>query len=423
MSLIYFGYSLFFNNQTKWDFMAGDVDFIIIGLDDSPVPSFPPEVQEVICNAKVFSGGTRHKEIVASLLPEDATWITVSVPLEDVFARYESHFAASGCPILVFASGDPLFFGFANTLRKRMPQAHLRIYPAFNSLQVLAHRAVIPYNDMCNVSLTGRPWQELDKALIERNTQIGILTDHKHTPDAIARRMLEYGYNQYTIYIGEHLGNPTRERIRRMSVEETAQSSFERPNCLILKAESPLPSRPFGIPDEAFEHLDGRTRMITKAPIRLLALRALELNRRRVFWDIGSCTGSVSIEARLQFPHLTVVSFEIRPEGRQLMETNSRRFGTPDIQHLTGDFLETDLSSLPLPDAVFIGGHGGKLNEMMTAIKKRLQPGGCIVFNSVSAESGKAFREATAALDMQLQSSVRIALDDYNPIEIMKATL
>ena len=163
--------------------------------------------------------------------------------------------------------------------------------------------------------------------------------------------------------------------------------------------------------------------MITKAPIRLLTLRALELNSRRVFWDIGSCTGSVSIEARLQFPHLTVVSFEIRPEGRQLMEVNSRRFGVPGIQHLTGDFLQTDLSSLPLPDAVFIGGHGGKLGEMMEGIKKLLQPGGCIVFNSVSAESGKAFREAAAKLGMQLQPSVRIALDDYNPIEIMKATL
>ena len=54
--------------------------------------------------------------------------------------------------------------------------------------------------------------------------------------------------------------------------------------------------------------------MITKAPIRLLTLQALELNRRRVFWDIGFCTGSVSIEARLQFPHLAVISSEIRPE-------------------------------------------------------------------------------------------------------------
>lgn len=65
--------------------------------------------------------------------------------------------------------------------------------------------------------------------------------------------------------------------------------------------------------------------MITKAPIRLLTLSALELNRRTSFWDIGFCTGSVSIEARLQFPHLHVTSFEIRPEGKRLMEINSRR--------------------------------------------------------------------------------------------------
>ena len=98
----------------------------------------------------------------------------------------------------------------------------------------------------------------------------------------------------------------------------------------------------FGIPDEAFELLDGRARMITKAPIRLLTLSALELNRRTSFWDIGFCTGSVSIEARLQFPHLHVTSFEIRPEGKRLMEINSRRFGTPGITTVIGDFLETD---------------------------------------------------------------------------------
>ena len=37
--------------------------------------------------------------------------------------------------------------------------------------------------------------------------------------------------------------------------------------------------RPFGLPDEQFAHLDGRARMITKAPIRLLTLQALELIR------------------------------------------------------------------------------------------------------------------------------------------------
>ena len=78
----------------------------------------------------------------------------------------------------------------------------------------------MPYDDMRTVSLTGRPWQELDKALIERAHKIGVLTDREHTPATIAARMLEYGYNSYTMYVGEHLGNPERERIRRMSLEE-----------------------------------------------------------------------------------------------------------------------------------------------------------------------------------------------------------
>ena len=97
--------------------------------------------------------------------------------------------------------------------------------------------------------------------------------------------------------------------------------------------------------------------MITKAPIRLLTLSALELNRRTSFWDIGFCTGSVSIEARLQFPHLHVTSFEIRPEGKRLMEINSRRFGTPGITTVIGDFLETDTAIYPCPGISFFPEH------------------------------------------------------------------
>lgn len=417
--------------------------FIIIGMDDSRSPFFPPEALAQIREGKVFSGGMRHKEIVGNLLPAGTEWIPITVPLDRVFARYEEIFArfeetAADEPIIVFASGDPLFFGFANTIKRRLPEADILLYPAFNSLQTLAHRLVIPYDDMRTVSLTGRPWQEFDRALIEHAPKIGVLTDRQHTPATIAGRMLEYGYSHYLLYIGEHLGNPEKERIRRMTPQEAAAGDFEHPNCLLLdshpgqhctdsvpgSAQAPeIPSRPFGIPDEKFAHLDGRARMITKAPIRLLTLQALELNRRRVFWDIGFCTGSVSIEARLQFPHLTVISFEIRPEGKELMDTNSRRFGAPGITTVIGDFLKTDTTPFARPDAVFIGGHGGHLEEMTEKVKQVLQPGGCIVFNSVSAESKEAFRRGIEQSGMVLHPSTRIALNEYNPIEIMKATL
>lgn len=64
--------------------------------------------------------------------------------------------------------------------------------------------------------------------------KIGILTDREHTPATIAARMLEYGYSHYTLYIGEHLGNPEKERIRRMTPQEAVSGDFEHPNCLLL---------------------------------------------------------------------------------------------------------------------------------------------------------------------------------------------
>lgn len=47
------------------------------------------------------------------------------------------------------------------------------------------------------------------------------------------------------------------------------------------------------------------------------------------------------------------------------MATNSRRFGAPGITAVIGDFLQTDTGHFPRPDAVFIGGHGGHLKEML----------------------------------------------------------
>ena len=395
--------------------------FIVIGLSDAQEPRLDPKALDAISKAKVFSGGKRHHEIMKGLLPNDYKWIDITVPLAKVFEQYRKTFNSQF--IVVFASGDPLFFGFANTILREMPDAEIQLFPSFNSLQTLAHRILMPYQDMCIVSLTGRPWHEFDKALIERAPKMGVLTDNKeHTPNSIAQRMLEYGYDQYIMWVGEHLGNPSEERITKLSLSEAAQQSFGNPNCLILQAENTRP-KVFGIPDEQFAILEGRPKMITKAPIRLLSLQALDLYQKHTFWDIGFCTGSVSIEAKLQFPHLQIVSFEVREEGKELMQINSQHFGTPGITTIIGDFLTQDLKSLPRPDAVFIGGHNGQLSLMLERIKQVLLPEGCVVFNSVSQESQQTFKQEASKQGFTLQPSLHIALNDYNPIEIIKATL
>jgi precorrin-6Y C5,15-methyltransferase (decarboxylating) len=403
--------------------------FIVIGITDNPNPWFPPEVMETIKQGRVFSGGKRHHEIVLPFLPSDAEWIDITVPLDAVFEQYYSRFSVhDSLPIIVFASGDPLFFGFANTIKRKMPEADIVVYPTFNSLQMLAHRLVMPYHDMRIVSLTGRPWPAFDKALIERVGKIGILTDKEHTPAAIAQRMLDYGYDSYQMIVGEHLGNPSLEKISTLSLEEAVRRDFSNPNCVILDAfnhQLSAINHPFGIPDSDFALLDGREKMITKMPIRLLTLQALDLPNRHVFWDIGFCTGSVSVEARLQFPHLTICAFEIRPECETIINENTRRFGAPGIDIHIGDFLETDISSLPRPDAVFIGGHGGRLKEIIAKILTVLSDDGVIVFNSVTSpkvhtDSRQLWNEACQEFGLRQEPPLHIQLNDYNPIGILK---
>ena len=403
--------------------------FNVIGITDHPKPFFPPEVLEIIKSGKVFSGGRRHHEIVAPLLPDNAEWIDITVPLDAVFEQYSLFFSPTSHPspltsIIVFASGDPLFFGFANTIKRKMPEADIVVYPTFNSLQLLAHRLVMAYHDMRIVSLTGRPWHEFDKALIEGTEMIGVLTDREHTPAAIAKCMLDYGYSHYTMHVGEHLGNPSEEKVTTLTLDDAALCEFNMPNCVILQQTTKRP-HPFGIPDAEFELLDGREKMITKMPIRLLTLQALELSKRHVLWDIGACTGSVSIEARLQFPHLQVEAFEIRPDCETIIHENARRFGAPGINVHIGDFLETDISTLPQPDAVFIGGHGGQLQEIMAKVLTVLVPEGIMVFNSVTSpkvpvNSRLLWDNACLELGLQQEEPLRIQLNNYNPIEILR---
>lgn len=383
----------------------------IIGLTDSRQQWLRPDVMRIVAEGKVFSGGRRHHEIIGSLLPEGAVWIDITVPLSDTFRKYEDY-----GEVVIFASGDPLFYGFANTIMRELPGVEMQVYPAFNSMQMLAHKLLKPYSDLCHVSLTGRGWNRFDEALIRGERLIGCLTDRRKTPHAIRRRMAEYGFENYRMYVGENLGNEEQERVG----EYDENREYACPNCVLLEQTSHI-DMSVGIPDAKFSLLDGRSRMITKMPVRLSALAAMQLDSKREMWDIGFCTGSISIEARRMYPRLHVTAFEIREEGRRLMRENSRKFHAPGIDAVIGDFCSVDIEEMERPDAVFIGGYGGKMEEMLQKVKGRLAPGGCIVFNSVSEKSREAFLDITARLGMKAETWHTITVDANNPITIIRA--
>ena len=393
------------------------LSFTVLGMNDEIAPQFTPEIQDLIAQHRIFSGGRRHRELVASLLPKGAVWIDIVVPLTEVYRQYRQHDA----PVLVFASGDPLFFGYTTTLMREFPGLVRQTYPSFSSLQLLAHALCLPYHDMRVVSLTGRPWHEFDRALIERAPKVGILTDRKNTPSRIAQRMLDYGYMDYRMHVGVLLGGE-RQETYTLSLEEVVSKDFAHPNCLIIEATKVSQyDAPLGLKELDFFPLNGRVKMITKMPVRLVSLSLLELEQRCSFWDVGFCTGSVSIEAKLRYPHLQVTSFEIREEGEELMQVNSRRFYAPGIDHHIGDFLSQDLDQFPRPEAAFIGGHGGRLPEFVQRLTQIMDSDGVIVFNSVSQETLDSFRTAISSVGWQITYETVLTVDEHNSITILQA--
>lgn len=388
--------------------------FQVIGIGNKKV-ELSKQLLDLIQQHLVFSGGERHYELVKHLLPENHQWLFIKSPLESLFESYST----GGQAIVVFASGDPLFYGMANTLQSKFPEALIHTYPYFSSVQLLIHRANINSNELRTVSVHGRSWNALDEAVIRQEPLIAVLTDREKSPSAIAERLLYYGYNNYSIWIGEDLEGD-HEKVSHRTLEEASQTSFYPLNCVLLKKETHKPVS-FGRSDASFEGLKGRPNMITKMPVRLCSLHALSLSSKTVLWDIGFCTGSLSIEAKLNFPHLQIHAFEIRAESAQIMQNNQRKLGAPGINVYTGDIFEQDLSLIPRPDAIFVGGHGGRLRELLEKINQYILPAGTIVINAVQEDSINGFINSSKALQWTLEEPLKLKVDMHNEITILKA--
>lgn len=387
--------------------------YIVVGLSDAASPRLPEAVDAAMAEARLFAGGRRHYQRIRDCLPPGHVWLDLDSGWKGTLQALKAH----PDPVVLFTSGDPLFYGLAETLLRFDPEAVLDVHPRFHSLQTLCHRLALPYRRLSTVSVHGRSWQELDAALIEDRELIGVLTDAVKSPAAIAERMLAYGFRHYVMAVGECLEGEG-ERVLRLSLEEAAVRTFQDLNCLLLMRGRPRP-RPFGIPDDRFERLPGREALITKMPLRLAALSRLDLGAASCFWDIGSCTGSVSIEAKLGFPHLQVVAFEKRPECAALLHRNARALSTPGLQAVVGDFLEQDPAALPRPEAVFVGGHGNRLAAVLERVHAVLPPGGRIAMNAVREENRALFESLIVSYGYHMQPPLRIVVDEHNPVTLI----
>lgn len=387
----------------------------LVGIGNQHKPQFSEEILALIQSGYYFSGGKRHYELVNQYLPESSSWISIHGKMENLIDSYRQ----VQSPLLIFVSGDPFFYGFGNTLQRLMPEAILKAYPYFNSIQRLCHKTQTNYNNLNVVTVHGRPWSALDCALIQDKPLIGVLTDKQKSPQAIAQRLLDYGFTNYSITVGEALDG-IDENIGTYTLVECTNKMFDNLNCILLKRLSES-EKGFGLADSHFIPLNNRPNMMTKLPVRLMTLHALGLKENQVFWDIGSCTGAVAIETKRQYPTTEIIAFEKRLESKTLIPNNAKRCSAPGIQVVIDDVFNLDLKTYPTPDIVFIGGHGNRLEELLHLLYQ-INPKARLVTNAVTENTNRIFVEVLTDLGYSLTETA-IQVNQHNPITIRTAEL
>lgn len=148
-----------------------------------------------------------------------------------------------------------------------------------------------------------------------------------------------------------------------------------------------------GIPDEEFERAEGIP--MTKAEVRALALSRMRLREDSAVLDVGCGTGSVSVEAALLARRGVVYAVDRDPAAVELTRRNAERFGVAGrVVTVLGEAPEA-LAQVPEGlHAVFVGGTGGRLEEIVAEAFRRLAPGGRLVLDAISLDT--AYRAVNA---------------------------
>lgn len=108
---------------------------------------------------------------------------------------------------------------------------------------------------------------------------------------------------------------------------------------------------------------------MTKEEVRAIIIHKLRLRVDETVFDIGSGTGSVAAEIALNCKQGRVFAIEQKREASELIKANFEKFGIANIEVLHAKASEV-LNGLPAPDAVFIGGSGGELEQILMQVQK-----------------------------------------------------
>lgn len=349
--------------------MVDHVHVVGVGPDGpAPAPTVPARPCAVVASARLLRVATLRWPGVETL------------PFGALDATLDAVDRTPG-EVVVLASGDPGWLGIARVLVDRLGADRVTWHPAVSSVAAAFARAGVAWDDARVVSAHGRD-PHAAVAVAAAHPKVAALTAPAYGPAELARDLLAAGCGPRDVVVVERLGHDD-ERVRRLDLEATAALvDVVDPNVVVLvdperasgggrvdlAPPADVPDR-WALPVEDFVHRDGQ---ISKPEVRALALAHLAPRPGTVVWDVGAGSGAVGVEcARFG---AAVHAVERDPDQAARVTENAHTHGVV-VRTVVGA-APGALASLPAPDAVFVGGGGVALADIVDTVTAVARPGG-----------------------------------------------
>jgi cobalt-precorrin-6B (C15)-methyltransferase len=187
-----------------------------------------------------------------------------------------------------------------------------------------------------------------------------------------------------------------------------------------------------GIPDEFFERTEDVP--ITKEEVRTIQISKARLCPGYVVYDIGCGSGSITAEAALQIESSgKIYAVDIDPKAVELTRKNLDKFGISNVEIILAD-AKQKIPSLPMADAIFIGGTGGDTKDIVNLCYDKLKPGARIIVGVILIETLYSVMETMNKLNFGSIDMTQITISKSkktstgtmmlarNPVTVISAT-
>ncbi|GFO71369.1 precorrin-6Y C5,15-methyltransferase (decarboxylating) [Bathymodiolus japonicus methanotrophic gill symbiont] len=382
----------------------------IIGVLDNGLEGLSFAALNALQNAEVVIAATRVLTLFADSISaaecKDLSGNLAKVPewINSALTRKKS--------VVVLATGDPLCHGIASFLTKKLGAEQLEILPNVSSVQLAFASIGMAWQDakICSVhNKDAGEWQtgfgrehgfyNLLQA-INQHDKLAILTSPENDPSRIAHMLvMENMADLFSMVVAENLLCTDEKIFQDISIAELAGQIFSGNDVVILcRLQAKQPELLFGYADHAFKQRKPDKGLITKREVRAVSLARMQLTAESITWDIGAGSGSVGIEAAKLCTKGHVYAVEKNVADFAIASENARDFALHNYTIIENK-APRGMEYWPAPDAIFIGGSGGELAELIALSLERLQANGCLVMNFVTLGN------LTTALEILKQSS------------------